>query len=33
MARPYQERALLKFALSVEQTLFGQDGIPSITNL
>lgn len=33
MARPYQEQALLKFALSVEQALYGQDGIPSITNL
>lgn len=33
LARPYQERALLKFALSVEQSLFGQDGIPFITNL
>lgn len=33
LGRPYQELALLKFALSVEQALFGQDGIPSITNL
>ena len=33
VGRPYQELALLKFALSVEQALFGQDGIPSINNL
>ena len=33
IAKPYQERSLLKFALSVEQSLFGQNGIPSITNL
>ena len=33
VARPYQELALLKLALSVELALFGPDGIPSITNL
>ena len=33
VAKPYHERTLLKFALNAEACLFGQDGIPSLTNL